>query len=98
MFEEKLYITCDVNDIDNLVKEVFGFGYNVNSQEETGSGHEQSRLEIRVSKGVHDKWNMSRLVAFKATGKGQFIIRVLLQELCNLGKIKEGVYLIDTSW
>lgn len=98
MFEEKLFITCDVRDIDILVQEVFGFSYDVNDGEETGSSQGQSILEIRVFKGEHDKWWAERLETFKKTGEGQFILRTLLRELCNSGHIKEGPYLIDTSW
>lgn len=85
----------DWHAFERLVKRHYGQDFDFVADEECGN---DSDHRFHMPKYPLDKWEAERLAEFKATGRGTFLSRTLLQDLVNRDVIPEGTYLIQVSW
>lgn len=85
----------DFNELNRAVSAHFGQCYEVVSDEELSN---DSSKEVTVERKPLNEWEAQRVEKFRTTGKGQYLLHRLLQQMCNEGKIEPGKYLVKISW
>jgi hypothetical protein len=93
-FEKKCYYIVDYTEIESLIIDNFTTctDFSVHADQEVG----RQLLYLKVEPG-HDDWEVDKLRHFIKTGNGNYILSILLNELCCRRYILPGDYLIDCS-
>lgn len=101
MLDEKFKPTQETSfrvsysDIDMLIPRHFGHDFCCLADLEMSNGT-YARFDIKAE--APEQWNLESLEKFIATGKGNYMTRILLTELARRGTIPVGIYYIDVSW
>lgn len=94
----KVKACCDYIDLENFIKGVYGQLYEICPCEEVGSSQYAATYNMTIKKEELSKYDLERLEEFKSTGKGMFILRIILIDLCNRNLLLPGEYVINVSW
>jgi len=95
-----VHITTEYWDLEDLIKKVYGIFddryFSIIAMEEWHNG---SSHEFSVSRGPFNKWERADLDEFMQTsGSKNYMLYILLQDMCNQGHIEEGEYLVRVCW
>ena len=83
-------------DIDNFVKQVYGYDFSIAASEELKNDSQKTFL---VKKEELDEYEKETIEVFMKCGEDHgFMTGVLLNDLCNKGFIEPGEYLVNVSW
>ena len=94
----KVVITVNYNDVEQLIKEVYGHEYEIMPMEEVGSSHHAATYEQIVEASELADWQAEDLETLKQGEPDMYILGTILQDLCNNGYIKPGHYSISVTW
>ena len=94
----KSIISTDYSDLEDLIKNVYSQDYEIMPSEEVGSSQYAATYTQRVKKGELCEFYREKFEEWKATGEGQFILSLIMQDLANQDLIPEGEYIIDVNW
>ncbi len=98
MFKKEVKITCDYNDIEEIILEEYGYQYEIMPMEEVGSSQYAAVYEVDVSQGELDEYEQGYIDNLKQGRPDQYCLGAIMQDLCNKGKLEAGSYIIDVSW
>ncbi len=98
MFKKEVKITCDYNDIEEIILEEYGYQYEIMPMEEVGSSQYAAVYEVDVSQGELDEYEQAYIDNLKQGRPDKYCLRAIMQDLCNKGKLEAGSYIIDVSW
>jgi hypothetical protein len=89
------YFEVEEREFERFVKEIYGHDYSFVADVECGNDSEHS---FPVRKSEIDEWDAARLETFKQTGRYDWLVHTLFQDLVNRDLIPEGNYLVSVSW
>lgn len=81
-------------DVEKLIGETYGREYNLPDDMESNN---DTSLEILVD-GILGEYSFNTITKWVETGKGNCLLRSLMNDLCRIGAIDKGRYLIRISW
>ena len=93
----KTVIFVHHNDVEQLIKEVYGHEYEIMPMEEVGSSQYAATYEQTVESGELEPWQLEEIDSLKQGDPKQFILGTILQDLCNNGHITAGYYSISVT-
>lgn len=96
---EKIVREVDYNDLDDFINIVYHKSprtFEVVADQEWGND-EDHEIQIKKEEIKHD-WDKDKLVQWNITGRGNYLLRLLLTDLCNRDLLEPGTYLIKVSW
>jgi hypothetical protein len=93
--KREIVMVCDYGEIEDIIQDTYGRYYEIPSGEEL---HNDSSLTFSCAKGVLNRYENETLNEFIATGHGDWLLNVLVADLCNKGKLAEGKYVMSISW
>ena len=96
--EVKKIISTDYSDLEKLIQEVYSQEYEIMPSEEVGSSQYAATYTQNIKKGELNNFDKTKFEKWKSTGKGSFILHVIMQDLANKDIIEEGEYIIDVNW
>ena len=94
-YKEVSYYEVEWTNLERFIEAVYGQKYDIVSDMEWSNDSEHS---IKAEKRTFSQYEVDQLVAFRTTGKGGWILYILLDDLCNRGFIPSGEYLITVCW
>jgi hypothetical protein len=94
----KTIVEVDYNDLERFIKAETGHEYEIPSEEECDNDTARTFDGIDGNARGHIVGFAEDWAKFKATGKGRYILRVILEGLCSEGKLQPGDYLVKVSW
>lgn len=97
-FEKEVKITCDYQDLEDIILKEYGHPYEIMPMEEVGSSQYAAVYEQSVTKQVIDEFMQEEIESMYKGKPKNYILGTLLAHLASLGKIEEGSYIIDVSW
>jgi hypothetical protein len=97
IMEKKVLITCDAYELEKIIKKEFGHNFELNCDIE-GSNDCRHTFGVEKECPYDSEYDRKELAEWIATGKGSYMTRHILNELCRRGKLEAGEYLVDTSW
>ena len=89
-------IRVDYADLEQEVLAAYGHEWSFVADEECGN--DTTRAFDGIDGGEMDAYDRDKLDRFITTGEGQFLARLLLDDLVRTGRIAPGDYIIDVSW
>ena len=89
-------ISVDYADLEQEVEAAYGHEWSFVADVECGNDTTHAFNGIGV--GVIGAYDREALDKFIMTGKGQFLARLLLNDLVRANKIAPGDYLVRVSW
>lgn len=93
--EQDLATFIDYDELDSLVKEVYGHDWEFCADQEASN---DTAYSWRFKKVPLDRWEAARLADFKLRGNGNHVASAIIQDLVNQNKIPEGRLVILVSW
>ena len=89
-------IVLHSNKFDNIIRKTYGhmFYFEVDME----AGNDTDHMFLKVGDQGLDKWEIDELDAFKDTGDGCMISRLLLEDLARNGIIPKGNYIIRVMY
>lgn len=105
--KELSVILVEYGDLEDLIKETFGHEFSIPEDLECNNDTYHLFRNITEHVGVtffnngssfKADWTIDDLNEFKEAGNHNGLLRTILEELCRLGKIKPGHYLVNVSW
>lgn len=97
-YTERTFLEVDYSDLNSFIKDLYGHDFECVADQEWTN---YSKHEFNISKSDHESMfdsDVEKLQTWKDTGKGQYLLRFILEDLVAQGKIPEGRYLIDVFW
>lgn len=91
--KKKVVFEVDYTDLEEFIEEVYGHSIELVADQEWNNDESHP---ISISKKALS--NPSKIKVFKETGKGDWLMYHLLEDMCNNGLIEEGHYLINVNW
>ena len=92
----KVLHVVDYSDLEKIIAATYYQDYELPYDEECNN---DTSLTATVGKGQNTSdYDRKRLETFKDSGKGQYMMRPLLNDLADQNLIPEGEYLIEVSW
>lgn len=88
------YYLLDYNELGWYFKTVYGYEYEIPPGEEIG----QCSVKRNIKPEQLDEYDIEKLNKFKTTGKGHYLLTVLMTDCCNMGLLPAGKYIIDVNW
>lgn len=88
------YYALRYTELECYFKKVYGHEYEIPPGEEFGPGS----LEEDIESEPLDEYDTKQLNKFKKTGEGNFLLRILMTDCCNMGLLPAGKYIIDVTW
>ena len=95
---KKEIISTNYNELEALIKKEYNQAYEIMPSEEVGSSQYAATYTQHVKKGELSDYDVEKFDVFKSTGKGNFILSVILQDMCNKDILEPGEYIIDVNW
>ena len=95
--KQKTYIEVDYDDLNREVTAAFGQPYEFVADQEVGNDSTHTFAGIDGAP-IDNDYDRRKFEEFRITGRGTYLARILLNELCRLGRIGPGDYLIKVSW
>jgi hypothetical protein len=93
--KKKTMIHVGYKELERLIADTYGHKFSVVSDQEW-SNHEAHTLKfIRETLHANDHVKVQE---FRASGRGNFILFPLMQDMVNSGVLDEGEYVIEISW
>lgn len=89
------FITVDYHDLEQYIYNHYQRLYNIVAGEE---GRNDTQMKYTVVSEPLDEYDAEDVERFKSGKRVCFILRTILIDLCNNGKIIPGTYLIQISW
>lgn len=93
----KTVIEVEYGDLERFIEDETGHEYEIPDREEldnyTAKTYDVDGNAKGYIVGFAEDW-----AKFKADGKGNLMLRVILEGLCLEGKIQPGEYLVKVSW
>lgn len=89
------YLEVDYGDLDNFISKHYGREFEVVADQEMGNDSSKS---LTVKQEPLDEWERRNLDEWISTGRGGWLLRTIMTDLCNQGLIAPGEYLIEISW
>jgi hypothetical protein len=89
-------IAIDYSDLENFIKEVYGQEYEIPSEEEKGNDCTITYSLKQEPLGDYDERKMGQFCQGKH--HGGMMLRTIMQDLVNNGRIIPGNYSIQISW
>jgi hypothetical protein len=96
--EKKTIISCDYNEIEDIIFKHFGHRYEIMPMEEIGSSQYAAVAEYSVRETPLDEYEVENLDTLWEGKPSQYILSSILTHLCNQGLLDAGDYLIDVNW
>jgi len=93
--KREIVMMCDYDEIENIIMDTYGKYYEIPSGEELNN---DSSLTFNCAKGELYEYDKETLDRFIYTGRGDWLLNILVQDLCNKGKLAEGKYVMSVSW
>jgi hypothetical protein len=93
--KREIIMVCEYGEIEDIIKDTYGKYYGIPSGEELNN---DSSLTFNCAKGALDQYDHETLDRFIATGSGDWLLNILVADLCNKGKLAEGKYVMYVSW
>lgn len=99
--EIKTVFLVDYNDLDSFISQEYGYQFESIADQEWSN---YMSREFTVEKkpfdinDTLDKYDIEELEEYIKTGEGNFILQILLRDLCVRNRIKPGHYVINISW
>jgi hypothetical protein len=93
--KREIVMVCDYGEIEEIIHATYGKHYEIPSGDELSN---DSSLTFSCAKGVLDQYENETLNKFIATGHGDWLLNILVADLCNKGKLAEGKYVMSISW
>lgn len=93
----KSYIEVEYDDLDRAVSQAFGQSYEFVANEEANNYSSYPFNDIDGAP-ITSEYDQRKLDTFKETGRGTFLARILLNEMCRLELIAPGDYLVKVFW
>mgnify|MGYP001582433787 CR=1 FL=1 len=81
----------DYQELEKTIQEVYGWEFSVVADWE---GKNDSQIEMHID----TKTDRGRLNEWIKTGKGDYMTRIIMCDLCANGFIPAGSYVIRISW
>jgi hypothetical protein len=88
------YYALRYTELECYFKIVYGHEYEIPPGEEFGPGS----LKRNIKPEQLDKYDTEILNKFKNTGKGHYLLTLLMTDCCNMGLLPAGKYIIDVTW
>jgi hypothetical protein len=88
------YYTLGYSELERYFKTVYGHEYEIPPGEEIGQCSQEEDIELEQL----DEYDTKQLNKFKTTGQGNFLLRILMTDCCNIGLLPAGKYIIDVTW
>ena len=93
---KKTVLKVDYNDLESFIFEVYGAEYEIAPGEECNDG---TNLKFLVEKEALNEYDLQRLNNWRmGEDMPDFLLHVILTDLCNNGKIEVGEYIVNVSW
>jgi len=93
--KREIVMMCNCGEIEDIIRDTYGKYYEILSREELNSN---SSLTFNCAKGALDQYDRETLDRFIVTGHGDWLLNILVADLCNNGKLAEGKYVMLFSW
>ena len=94
-YSKVIYKEINSFDLEKLITDHYSRDYEIVSDNEWNN---DSSYKQNISKGEIDDFYKERFEDWKqGFGGSNYMLRHILQDLCNKGEIEEGNYLIDVS-
>jgi hypothetical protein len=84
-------LEVDARDVERCIDAEYGHSFVIEADQELRS---DDIIRMTIERGKLDERDQQRVADYRETGKGTFLLRDLLGELCDKGYIPEGTYLI----
>jgi len=81
-------------DIEQLITETYGREYELPCDMESCN---DTSIDVSVD-GKIDSYNARHVKEWVKTGKSNYLLPALMEDLCKNGHIEKGTYIIDVSW
>lgn len=91
--EESIF-KVNYSEVERLIKETYGREYDLPDDMESCN---DTSIEISVD-GILGEYSFNNITKWVETGKGNYLLRSLMNDLCRIGNIDKGRYLIRISW
>lgn len=92
--EITVVIEVTAYNLEIYIKEIYDRDIEIYCNEE----HDNTVLVKNVSTEYYDEYDEERVKEWLSTGKGDYIVRSLLNHMCKEGHLVAGKYLIDGTW
>ena len=93
-FSTREVFTVDGKEIERIIQAEYGQKYDIWSMEYAHNNYNSYHVPHVVFDKPFLEFEQEKLNWFVATGKGDYLLYVLMQDMCNKKIIPEGVYLI----
>ena len=91
----KTVIEMDYDELEDLIRGEFGHEFSVASDLEIGN---DSAKTFIFKPEVIDEYDQNKIDGFKKSGKGSYLLRILMQDLVNREVLPAGNYVIEICW
>jgi len=93
--ESRTIFEVDYHELEREVKEAFGVDWNFAAAQEANN---DTMNEFSVDGTLYD-YEREEIAAFiDGTHDGDYLASALMNELCRLGRIEPGTYMVRVSW
>jgi len=98
LIKTKIIHEMDYNDLDKLITSVYGQEFEfVCDQEMCNDTSKTFNIDGQEYPALL-QYREENVKKFRETGKGSFLASALMQDMCSVGIIPPGDYLIKVSW
>ena len=95
---KKVVFATDYSDVENLIKKVYGHDYEIMPMEEVGSSQYAATYTQNVSKMQLSDHEVEEVNGLRNGKPHMFSLNAILSDMCNMGYIEPGEYIIDVNW
>jgi len=98
---KKQVIEMDYNELEDLIRRTYGHNLEVPCDLEAGNDSAHTfnfKVEPWIVGNVLHDYGIKKLEKFKATGEGEYLTCILMQDMVNNGVLEPGDYLINICW
>jgi len=96
--KQKTVWFTDYKELEELITKTYGRDYEILASEEMGSSQYAAYWNTTVEDKPLEDYEIDDLQVWKDTGKGQFIVSTILQDMCLRKIIPEGEYAVGINW
>lgn len=96
--EKEVVVKCEYQDLESLIKHIYGHEYEIMPMEEVGSSQYNATYDLTVSKDKLSQDEVENIQSLRLGRPIPYMLGDILTDLCNRDIIDSGEYIINVSW
>lgn len=92
---KKTVFSMEYRELEQLIEKTYGHMFEYVADVECGNDCAQT---YTLQKEPLGDYELARVTEFKSTGRGQWIVYALMQDMVNKEVLEAGDYVVEVSW